>query len=184
MDFIKEQYNSAILDLKKTFRSPRDGITHVLGVICLLLNAFMIWKLLVAATGCESPIVVVLSGSMEPGYYRGDTLALYNPAVIHAGDVVVYQIHGRDIPIVHRILNIHRTHDNQYHLLSKGDNNNIDDRGLYDTHQYWLENQHVLGLSVGYAPYIGMLTIWVNEYPTLKWGIVSVMLLMILLGYE
>ena len=28
-------------------------------------------------TGTESPIVVVLSGSMEPAFYRGDVLFLY-----------------------------------------------------------------------------------------------------------
>ncbi|SBT40995.1 signal peptidase 21 kDa subunit, putative (SP21) [Plasmodium ovale wallikeri] len=184
MNFLKEQYNSIVIDLKKVFRNPRDGLSHLLSVICMLLNALMIWKLLVVLTGCESPIVVVLSGSMEPGYFRGDTLALYNQPKIHAGDVVVYQINGRDIPIVHRILNIHISKDNKYHLLSKGDNNNIDDRGLYDHKQFWLENEHVLGLSVGYAPYVGILTIWVNEYPALKWGIVFLMLVMVLLGYE
>ncbi|EUD67625.1 signal peptidase I [Plasmodium inui San Antonio 1] len=184
MEFIKDQYKAILLELKKNFRNPRDGISHVLNVVCLLLNALMIWKLLVVLTGCESPVVVVLSGSMEPGYFRGDTLALYHPPNIHAGDVVVYQINGRDIPIVHRILNIHIGKDDKFHLLSKGDNNNIDDRGLYESNQYWLENEHVLGLSVGYAPYIGMLTIWVNEYPAMKWGIVSLMLFMIVLGYE
>ncbi|CRH01761.1 signal peptidase 21 kDa subunit, putative [Plasmodium relictum] len=184
MDFLKEQYNTLLLDLKKTFRNTRDGISHVLNVACLLLNALMIWKLLVICTGCESPVVVVLSGSMEPGYYRGDTLTLYYPPKIHAGDVVVYQVNGRDIPIVHRILNMHVSKDDKFHILSKGDNNNIDDRGLYEPNQYWLENEHVLGLSVGYAPYIGILTIWINEYPSMKWFIVSIMLLMILLGYE
>jgi signal peptidase len=29
-------------------------------------------------TGSESPIVVVLSGSMEPAFYRGDLLFLTN----------------------------------------------------------------------------------------------------------
>uniref|UniRef100_A0A8C9LI81 Signal peptidase complex catalytic subunit SEC11 n=1 Tax=Piliocolobus tephrosceles TaxID=591936 RepID=A0A8C9LI81_9PRIM len=144
----------------------------------------MIWKLLVVITGCESPIVVVLSGSMEPGYYRGDTLTLYKPMIVNAGDVVVYQINGKEIPIVHRIMNIHKSEDNTFHLLSKGDNNNVDDRGLYARDQYWLQNEHVLGLSIGYAPYVGIVTIWVNDYPALKWGIISVMLLMILLGYE
>ncbi|KNC37858.1 signal peptidase 18 subunit [Plasmodium falciparum RAJ116] len=48
MDFIKEQYNSLVLDLRKTFRNKRDGLSHILNVICLLLNALMIWKLLLA----------------------------------------------------------------------------------------------------------------------------------------
>ncbi|ETW27734.1 hypothetical protein PFFCH_04859 [Plasmodium falciparum FCH/4] len=53
MDFIKEQYNSLVLDLRKTFRNKRDGLSHILNVICLLLNALMIWKLLVVFTGLK-----------------------------------------------------------------------------------------------------------------------------------
>lgn len=44
---------------------------------------------------------------MEPGFHRGDILFLTNPPVIHSSDVVVFQIDGRDIPIVHRAMNIH-----------------------------------------------------------------------------
>ena len=41
----------------------------------------------------ESPIVVVLSGSMEPAYYRGDLLLLTNyDEPIIPGDVVVYSL--------------------------------------------------------------------------------------------
>jgi signal peptidase len=36
----------------------------------------MIWKSLMLITQSESPIVVVLSGSMEPAYQRGDILFL------------------------------------------------------------------------------------------------------------
>ena len=42
-------------------------------VIC---TALMTWKSLMVATNSESPVVVVLSGSMEPAYYRGDILVL------------------------------------------------------------------------------------------------------------
>jgi hypothetical protein len=48
------------------------------------------------------------SGSMEPAYYRGDLLFLSHPSRdVEVGDVVVYKIHGRDIPIVHRVLETH-----------------------------------------------------------------------------
>ena len=53
-------------------------------------------------------IVVVLSGSMEPGFYRGDILFLYmGREPFKAGEVVVFNINGRDIPIVHRIIKVH-----------------------------------------------------------------------------
>ena len=65
----------------------------------------MIWKSLIILTHCESPVVVVLSGSMEPAYYRGDILFLtfYESDPVAPGDVVVYNLKGQEIPIVHRV---------------------------------------------------------------------------------
>lgn len=56
-------------------------------------SALSIWKTLMIVTLSESPVVVVLSGSMEPAYWRGDILFLsfYNTP-IEVGDVVVYKI--------------------------------------------------------------------------------------------
>ena len=48
-------------------------------------------------------MVVVLSGSMEPGMYRGDILILVKRPSIEIGDVIVYKIHTDPIPIVHRV---------------------------------------------------------------------------------
>ena len=52
-----------------------------------------------------SPIVVVLSGSMEPAFQRGDLLFLWNRAMdTQVGEIVVYNVRGKDIPIVHRVI--------------------------------------------------------------------------------
>ena len=66
-------------------------------------------------------VVVVLSGSMEPGFYRGDILFLnMGRAPIRAGEVVVYNIDGRDIPIVHRVIKVHeRCKSNHIDILTK-----------------------------------------------------------------
>lgn len=60
-------------------------------------------------TGSESPIVVVLSGSMEPAFHRGDLLFLTNfrEEPVRVGDIVVFKVEGRDIPIVHRVIKLH-----------------------------------------------------------------------------
>ena len=56
-------------------------------------------------TDSPSPIVVVLSGSMEPIFHQRDLLVLSNrKKVVDVGDVVVYNVKGRDIPIVHRVI--------------------------------------------------------------------------------
>lgn len=69
----------------------------------------MIWKGLMVVTGSESPIVVVLSGSMEPAFHRGDLLFLTNfrEEPVRVGDIVVFKVEGRDIPIVHRVIKLH-----------------------------------------------------------------------------
>lgn len=68
----------------------------------------MIWKSLIVLSYSESPVVVVLSGSMEPAYYRGDILFLtFYETPIVCGDVVVYKIKDQDIPIVHRVIAVH-----------------------------------------------------------------------------
>jgi signal peptidase len=36
----------------------------------IVTTALIIWKGLMCITGTESPVVVVLSGSMEPGFQR------------------------------------------------------------------------------------------------------------------
>ena len=63
----------------------------------------MMWKGLWCVCFNESPMVVVLSGSMEPSMYRGDILVLFKYNEINVGDVVVYNVDGQNIPIVHRI---------------------------------------------------------------------------------
>ncbi len=60
-------------------------------------------------------VVVVLSGSMEPGFHRGDILFLnMGKAPIRTGEVVVFNLEGREIAIVHRVIKVHerrnRTH--------------------------------------------------------------------------
>ena len=47
---------------------------------------------------------------MEPAFQRGDLLFLWNRDVdIEVGEVVVYNVKGKDIPIVHRVVRKHVT---------------------------------------------------------------------------
>ena len=44
---------------------------------------------------------------MEPGFQRGDLLVLWNRDLvseIDVGEVVVYSVEGKNIPIVHRVV--------------------------------------------------------------------------------
>ena len=46
---------------------------------------------------------------MEPAFYRGDLLFLTNDQAdpIRTGEIVVFKIKDRDIPIVHRVIKVH-----------------------------------------------------------------------------
>lgn len=200
----------------------------------IVFSALMMWKGLMAATGSDSPIVVVLSGSMEPAFQRGDILLLDNNRPdIHVGDIVVFKIAGallpglvatnlaqrtrdlllllmlalmsrfivrlfvyaslsycagRDIPIVHRVLRVHvhrnAQGDESVDYLTKGDNNSVDDRNLYAPGQLWLKRSEIVGKAVASVPYVGMATILLNDYPTLKYVLIGLMGLLVLTGKD
>ena len=84
---------------------PRQLLSQTLNFALVLSTAFMLWKFLSVLTDSPSPIVVVLSGSMEPAFQRGDLLFLWNRwKDTNVGEVVVYNVKGKDIPIVHRVV--------------------------------------------------------------------------------
>jgi signal peptidase I len=95
---------------------------------------------------------------MEPVFHRGDLLILSNrKQIVDVGDVVVYNVKGRDIPIVHRVIKQHWTkedksgEDKQW-LLTKGDNNPSDDIELYARGQMLLDRkEEIIGLVEGYV---------------------------------
>ncbi|XP_010691888.2 uncharacterized protein LOC104905136 isoform X1 [Beta vulgaris subsp. vulgaris] len=163
---------------KQSLRSIqiRSASTQLISLGLVLSTAFIIWQLLVLVTGTEAPVVVVLTGSMEPGIRRGDVLFLHNKnRPINSGEIIVFKIEGKDIPIVHRVIKVHRQHDsNEVNLMTKGDNNALDDSyGIYADDQVWLENHHVTGRVVGYLPYIGWATILMTDQPMFKYILIS-----------
>jgi signal peptidase len=126
---IKDMIDKQILELKKLWANKRQLTFQLLNLAMIVFSALMIWKALMFMTKSESPVVVVLSGSMEPAFQRGDILFLNNSVEqVFVGDVVVFKIKDRDIPIVHRILKVHEKPDGRVELLTKGDNNRVDDR--------------------------------------------------------
>jgi len=100
------------------------------------------------------------------------------------GDITVYKIPGQDIPIVHRILETHDVvkavngvreskprPENQL-ILTKGDNNYLDDVELYQGLD-WLERKHIVGKVRGFLPYVGYVTIAMNDFPQLKYALLG-----------
>ncbi|XP_018494110.1 signal peptidase complex catalytic subunit SEC11A [Galendromus occidentalis] len=166
--------------------SFRQIAFQVLNFLMIVASALMIWKGLMVLTGSGSPIVVVLSGSMEPAFQRGDLLFLtnYEKDPVNIGDIVVFKIDGRDIPIVHRVIKFHQKEDGTMKILTKGDNNSVNDRGLYAPGQFWLDRKDIVGRARGFVPYVGWLTICMNDFPRLKYFVLGTLGLFVVLRRE
>ncbi|XP_030374476.1 signal peptidase complex catalytic subunit SEC11A-like [Scaptodrosophila lebanonensis] len=162
--------------------NKRRSLYQVLSFAMIVSSALMIWKGLMVVTGSESPILV-LSGSMEPAFHRGDLLFLtnYKEEPVRVGEIVVFKVEGRDIPIVHRVIKLHEKEDGTVKFLTKDDNNIVDDRGLYAPGQLWLTKKDIVGRARGFLPYVGIITIFMNEYPKVKWAILSILAIFVLL---
>eukprot|EP01096_Ripella_sp_DP13-Kostka_P003254 TRINITY_DN1470_c1_g1_i1.p1 TRINITY_DN1470_c1_g1~~TRINITY_DN1470_c1_g1_i1.p1 ORF type:complete len:185 (-),score=53.29 TRINITY_DN1470_c1_g1_i1:264-788(-) len=158
---------------------------QVLNFCMVVASALALWRTLTLITATESPIVVVLSGSMEPAFQRGDLLFLYwDDSPVKSGDIDVYTIQGRDIPIVHRTLTVFENSTGFEYILTKGDNNNADDRALYNPGQLWVDRSEMVGRVRGYVPYIGVVTIAMNDFPMLKYAVIGVMFLLVIVNRD
>eukprot|EP01012_Entosiphon_sulcatum_P028382 TRINITY_DN34308_c0_g1_i1.p2 TRINITY_DN34308_c0_g1~~TRINITY_DN34308_c0_g1_i1.p2 ORF type:complete len:203 (-),score=31.32 TRINITY_DN34308_c0_g1_i1:50-631(-) len=176
--FLTESYST----LRRSTR--RQLLQRTINLALVVCSTLMLWKSLVWVTGSETPVLVVLSGSMGPGFQRGDLLFVglwekHRP--LSVGDMVVFRVDGRDIPIVHRVLRAHHVKadgQDDVYLLTKGDHNSLDDRALYAAGQEWPERKHVTGRVEAYAhcrtyyrylPYVGMAAIILYDYPMAKY---------------
>lgn len=171
----------------------RKELVQFIQVCSVFSGAFMFWNFLGLVCNTPSPITVVISGSMEPAFQRGDILFLYNRKQVNhetgleiqsVGDIVVYNLDNREVPIVHRVIHEYqvesvpkgkqnkRNNNNsaavthKQYLLTKGDNNNIHDVSLYGRGKKYLNTERdILGTVKFYIPQLGYLTIWINENP-------------------
>lgn len=169
------------------FLRTRHFATQAISLGMVVSLALMIWKLWICISGSESPVVVVLSGSMEPGFKRGDLLFLHmNESPIRTGEIVVFKIEGKDIPIVHRVVTVHEKQDTaEVNILTKGDNNPIDDRnGIYNGDHLWLQRHHIKGRAIGFVPYLGWPTIIMTEKPIFKYLLIGALGLLRLTSKE
>ena len=113
---------------------------------------------------------VVVSGSMEPVFYRGDIVAVekadflgiheFDPKDVQVGDIVVYDATWYNEPVIHRVINITEINGTTYYMI-KGDHNNQPDPYYATADQI---NERVLTWD-GHPiviPYIGNISLWLR----------------------
>ena len=69
-------------------------------------------------------------------------------------------------------------------ILTKGDANMVHDRSLYNPGQDWLEARHILGRAYGHLPYVGIVTIIMNDYPYVKYAVILALALSVILSKD
>ena len=85
----------------------RRLLAETLPVVWIIATLFMVWKGLCTLTNSEHPVLVVSSGSMEPAFYRGDLILLWNrQKQVRTGDIPVVWFPGRPLPMVHRAIKV------------------------------------------------------------------------------
>ena len=113
---------------------------------------------------------VVVSGSMEPAFYRGDIVLIekadflgiqeFNVDDVQVGDVVVYNAEWFDQPVIHRVIDIVDINGTTMYKI-KGDNNNAPD-------PYYVNKNQIVSKVVKFGdnlvviPKVGYLSLWLR----------------------
>lgn len=115
---------------------------------------------------------VVVSGSMEPVFQRGDIVAIeksnllglgiqeFDPNDVKVGDIVVYDATWVDEPVIHRVIDTKNINGTTYYVI-KGDNNNAPDP--YYVHPSQITDRAIMmGDSPIVIPFVGNINLWLK----------------------
>ncbi|ASJ17456.1 S26 family signal peptidase [Thermococcus chitonophagus] len=145
------------------------AVKEVISTALIILVALGLYSGLRLVLHTNMPLVVVVSGSMEPVFYRGDVVVLegVKPEDVKIGDVVVYKSPLAKYPIIHRVREIKEIVVNgreELCFVTWGDNNPIPD--LYPTPAGVLDcvpQQAIEAKALLVIPKIGWISIKLRE---------------------
>ena len=162
-------------NLKNSKEKEKKPISHKKVIIAVVMiciaffGSFLVYFGLQVVLNTEAPIVIVVSGSMEPNIREGDLLFVMgaNPEDIKNGtaedkngDVIVFDARGLWVgapeePIVHRVVDKYLVGDTWY-FRTKGDANPLSDQAP-------IPEYCIIGVVIGGIPYIGWVKIFLTE---------------------
>lgn len=145
------------MDVERELREAGEGIVIAVCIYIVLQASLMV------SLGVEKPLYVVISGSMEPVYHKGDILVVRGTNVdnIETGDIIVFDSPYGGIPIVHRVYRIEYQDEDPY-FITKGDNNSTIDT-YYQKKYPGIPPKHIIGKPFLKIPRIGIFQIWLRE---------------------
>ena len=147
--------------------SRKKIIIAVVMISIAFFGSFLVYFILQVSFNTETPIVVVVSGSMEPQIHKGDLLFVMGidaedikngTAEDKDGDIIVFNAQWPSAPIepiVHRVINKYLVGDKWY-FETQGDANLIPDQAP-------TSEDNIIGVVVGGIPYIGWVKIFLTD---------------------
>ncbi len=173
---MKENSSETIPKKEKKPISKKKVIIAVVMICVAIFGSFFIYFILQVALNTETPVVVVVSGSMRPTLNEGDLLFVkgVDPAAIRNGtvedkdgDIIVFDAHGvwlspPNEPVVHRVVNKrYNVNTSRWEFQTKGDNNPYIDG--YPLDEYWVPDYKIFGVVCGRIPWIGWIKIVLTD---------------------
>lgn len=114
---------------------------------------------------------VVVSGSMEPVFYRGDIVLVekanflgiheFNPEDVKKGDIVIYNANWFPDPVIHRVVATGTAKNGTKYYIIKGDNNPVPDPAVVYPSQI-TARVLTIGNQPLFIPRIGYITLWIR----------------------
>ncbi len=154
---------------KKQPISKKNIITSLILIGFAFFGSYLIYFILQVALDTQTPMVVVVSGSMEPEINKGDLLFLRGMDAEdikeqdgdNEGDIIVYDAKGLwegapEDPIVHRVVDKYKE-DGRWYFITKGDANDKVDKEPVSA-------SRVIGVVCGRVPYVGWVKIVMSDY--------------------
>jgi signal peptidase len=114
---------------------------------------------------------VVVSGSMEPVFYRGDVVVIektnflgineIKASDLKVGDIVIYQATWFKEPVIHRIVGTGTLQNGTTYFIIKGDNNPVPDPSPVYQDQV-MAKVVSFGNTPMVIPKVGYITLWIR----------------------
>lgn len=151
--------------VEKTSNSPEEETTSVGREILSYFLIILVGVLL------AQHLNVVVSGSMEPTFYRGDVVVIeqanflgfheMDAENLKIGEIIIYDATWFGEPVIHRVISIKQGSDGKTYYVTKGDNNPNADPALVSVDQIKAKVVTV-GNQPLVIPKIGYITLWIR----------------------
>ena len=139
-------------ELKQKWDKLTEGPKgYVIYIVLGFILAYSANLTLGYALSTDTPVVAVFSNSMVPTFYKGDMVVVYNNHKVNVGDIIVFDIPGKDFPIIHRVKEI-----NGNQIITQGDNNPVQD-------PWTITTDAIHGKSLFIVPALGWVKVYCSE---------------------